>query len=284
MSQNIYNEVQAHYGEIAKRSNTVTTQQDPEEQIAKAFGYTGTDLSSLPSKANMGLSCGNPTAFANMKPGETILDLGSGGGIDVLLAARKVGPEGKAIGVDMTEEMITLSTSNAESAKLTNTLFIKSTITAIPLPDSSIDCIISNCVINLVPKPDKQCVFHEIARLLRPGGRIAISDILARRELPEAVVSDMAMHVGCVAGASLVGEYEEFLRVAGFQDLLIVDTKSDLNLYKQFSYLPQGQAGCCGSGAAAKGSVDGCADVNLNEWAGSFQIYAVKGGRDTKEV
>ncbi|OJI88457.1 hypothetical protein ASPTUDRAFT_183383 [Aspergillus tubingensis CBS 134.48] len=188
MSGDTYNLVQARYGSIAKYSDT-TLQREVEENIARAFGYTAEDLSALPEKANLGLSCGNPVGFANLKEGETVLDLGSGSGIDVLLAARKVGHNGQAIGIDMTEK-------NIEKAGLSNAKIIEANVNCIPLPDSSIDCIISNCVINLVPATDKETVFGEIARLLKPGGRVAISDILARKPLPATITKNMALYVG----------------------------------------------------------------------------------------
>ncbi|PCG88171.1 Arsenite methyltransferase [Penicillium occitanis (nom. inval.)] len=274
MNKNMYQEVQFRYGDIAKRSGDTGSQHDIEEHIAKAFGYSTEDLRSLPDKANLGLSCGNPVAYANMKEGETVVDLGSGGGIDVFLAARKVGPKGKAIGIDMTKNMVELAKNNANSIGLPNTLFIEASITSIPLPDSSVDCIISNCVINLVPRNDKPSVFKEIARLLKPGGRLAISDILARKALPQRVANNLALYVGCIAGASQVAEYEEYLTCAGFKDVLIVDTTSDLNLYKHSSYLAQG--GCCGPTHSLKESTADFAELDFNEWAGSFQIYAIK--------
>ncbi|KAH1532059.1 hypothetical protein KXW65_005656 [Aspergillus fumigatus] len=272
MAENTYQHVRSRYGDIAKR--TGTTIHDKEDDIALAFGYSAQDLHALPDKANLGLSCGNPVAHANIKEGETIVDLGSGGGIDVLLAARKVGPEGTAIGIDMTKDMINLAKKNAEAAGLSNTRFIEATITSIPLPDASVDCIISNCVINLVPSKDKPTVFQEIARLLKPGGRVAISDILARKELPAKIVNDMALYVGCIAGASQVAEYEEYLKRAGFKNILIVDTKSDLNLYKQSSYL--GQSSCCGPAGSCKALPAEYAEMDFNEWVASYQIYAVK--------
>ncbi|KAK9607390.1 hypothetical protein V6Z93_000937 [Aspergillus fumigatus] len=271
MAEDTYQQVQSHYGDIAKRSRV--TFHDKEDEIALAFGYNATDLRALPDKANLGLSCGNPVAYANIKQGETIVDLGSGGGIDVL-AARKVGPEGNAIGIDMTRDMVDLAKTNAEAAGLPNTRFIEASITSIPLPDASVDCIISNCVINLIPLKDKPSVFQEIARLLKPGGRIAISDILARKELPPKIVNDIALHVGCIAGASQVVEYEEYLDRAGFTDILMVDSKADLNLYKQSSYL--GQSSCCGPAESRKEWPTEFAELDFNEWVASFQIYAVK--------
>ncbi|CEL00930.1 hypothetical protein ASPCAL00522 [Aspergillus calidoustus] len=278
MTQETYNTVQVRYGNIAKQSHD--TQQfsnanSVEDSLARAFGYSEEDLASLPEKANLGVSCGNPVAVAGIKEGETVVDLGSGAGIDVFLASRKVGPQGKAIGVDMTEEMISLARRNADRSNLQNTFFIQSPITSIPLEDSTVDCIISNCVINLVPHQDKPAVFAEIARLLKPGGRVAISDILARRELPVAILDDMALYVGCIAGASQVTEYQAWLESVGLTDILFVDAKADINLYKQSS--DTGQGSCCG---AAKESVrlpvSEFADVDFNAWVGSFQIYAVK--------
>ncbi|KAL2836029.1 UbiE/COQ5 family methyltransferase [Aspergillus pseudodeflectus] len=268
MTQETYNAVQVRYGNIAKRSHD--TQQfsnanSVEDSLARAFGYSEEDLASLPEKANLGVSCGTPVAVAGIKEGETVVDLGSGAGIDVFLASRKVGPQGKAIGVDMTEEMISLACRNAGHSNLQNTLFIQSPITSIPLEDSTVDCIISNCVINLVPHKDKPA----------PGGRVAISDILARRELPVAILDDMALYVGCIAGASQVTEYQAWLEGVGLTDILFVDAKANINLYKQSS--DTGQGSCCG---AAKKSVrlpvSEFADVDFNAWVGSFQIYAVK--------
>ncbi|KAI2910060.1 hypothetical protein CBS63078_4192 [Aspergillus niger] len=208
MARDTYNLVQSRYGDIAKY-NLNTQQSKVEDNIARAFGYTAEDLKVLPEKANLALSCGNPVGFANLKEGETILDLGSGSGIDVLLAAHKVGRNGQAIGVDMTDNMIELAKKNIQKAGLSNARVIEANINCIPLPDSSVDCIISNCVINLVPAADKERVFKEIARLLKPGGRVAISDILARQPLPNTITQSMAPHVGCVAGASQIGTYDD---------------------------------------------------------------------------
>ncbi|KAE8165635.1 S-adenosyl-L-methionine-dependent methyltransferase [Aspergillus tamarii] len=269
MCDNTYNLVQSRYGHIAKQSNDVQ-KHDKEEEIARAFGYSAEDLDSLPGKTNLGLSRGNPVGFANVKEGETVLDLGSGSGIDVLLAARKVGPNGQAIGVDMTKKnsMVELAEQNTQKAGISNTRVIQANINSIPLPDFSVDCIISNCVVNLVPATDKAAVFKEIARLLKLGGRVAISDIIARKPLPDYITNDMALYVGCVAGASQVGQYEEYLKQAGFEDAFIVDTKSDLNLFKQSSYLPQGS--CCDGSPGHDKAASDVAALDFNEWVGQL--------------
>src|SRR5690606_16337945 len=158
--------------------------------------------------------CGNPTAFASLQPGETVVDLGAGGGPDVFLAAQKVGPSGQAIGIDMTPEMLELAQTNAAKSGLSNVEFYKSTIDMLPLPDASVDCVISNCVINLAS--DKRAVFCEIARVLKPGGRLAVSDIALKKPLPSEVGNDLMAYVGCIAGAIPIEEYRAGLIDAGF--------------------------------------------------------------------
>jgi SAM-dependent methyltransferase len=208
--------------------------------VAEAFGYSAEELGSIPAEANMGLSCGNPTATAHLKPGEVVVDLGSGGGLDVFLAAKKVGPTGKAIGIDMTEEMVELARRNAAKASVPNVEFHPAPIDRMPLPDASVDCVISNCVLNLVP--DKPSSFREIARILKPGGRLAVSDIALKRPLPPEVSSDLLAYVGCVAGAIPIEEYREGLKAAGFGHVEILDSGADLNAYARMD----GQAGCRG--------------------------------------
>jgi arsenite methyltransferase len=186
--------VRDKYASVA--TSGLSSNHDGVRSVAEAFGYSTEELASIPAEANMGLSCGNPTAFATLRAGEVVLDLGCGGGLDVFLAADKVGPTGKAIGIDMTDEMLELSRRNA--AGRTNVEFHKATIDNMPLADSSVDCVISNCVINLAP--EKPAVFREIARVLKPGGRLAVSDIALKKPLPPEIGNDLMAYVGCVAG------------------------------------------------------------------------------------
>jgi len=202
MSEQILDSVKSKYGAVAE--SELSNDHAGVKAVAEAFGYSSEELTSIPAGANMGLSCGNPTATAHLRAGEIVVDLGSGGGLDVFLASKMVGPEGRAIGIDMTPAMIERSRENAQKGGYTNVDFIHSTIDKIPLPDESVDCIISNCVINLAP--DKPAVFREIARVLKPGGRVALSDIALKHELPEAIAQSMAAYVGCIAGAILIDE------------------------------------------------------------------------------
>lgn len=187
------------------------------EQLAAAIGYSGSDLAAMPPSANMGLSCGNPTAIAALKPGEVVLDLGSGGGFDCFVAGPKVGKGGRVIGVDMTAEMLAKARGNLaayrEQSGLDNVEFRLGEIEHLPVADSSVDVVFSNCVLNL--SPDKSQVWREIARVLRPGGRVAISDLALLRPLPPEVVDDVEALVGCVAGAVLVSESVRMAAEAG---------------------------------------------------------------------
>src|SRR4051794_39681019 len=237
MSETITEAVKSKYGSVA--ASGLSTDHGGVKAVAEAFGYTPEELASIPAEANMALSCGNPTATANLRPGETVVDLGSGGGLDVFLAARKVGPTGRAIGIDMTEEMIALARRNAEKSGLTNVEFHLATIDRLPLPDASADCVISNCVINLAP--DKPAVFREMYRVLKPGGRVAVSDIALKKPLPPEVGQDIMAYVGCIAGAVLIADYERQLREAGFAAVQVIDTGKDLNAYSQAG----GTSACC---------------------------------------
>jgi arsenite methyltransferase len=186
--------------------------------------YDSVTVSSLPEQAVLAsLGCGNPTALAELAQGEVVLDLGSGGGIDVLLSARRVGPTGKAYGLDMTEEMLVLARKNAAEAGASNVEFLKGEIEAIPLPDESVDVIISNCVINL--SGDKRQVLREAFRVLKPGGRFAVSDVVVRGEIPPEVRRSMELWVGCVAGALEEREFESLLREVGFEDPSLEPTR-----------------------------------------------------------
>lgn len=217
--------------------------------VVKTAGYDNGELAALPQDAVVNaFGCGNPLAFSEVKEGEVVLDLGSGAGIDLLLAARKVGPGGRVIGVDMTDAMIARARENVARAGATNVEVRKGLIEALPVEDASVDWVISNCVINL--SPDKPAVFREIARVLKPGGRMRVSDILAE-DLPEAVRRDSALHCSCVAGAVSETEYLAGLRAAGLDGVEIVSrlvydgdqleafVKSELPLEKK--------GGCCGS-------------------------------------
>lgn len=241
----ILDSVKAKYGAVAESS--LSSNNAGVKAVAEAFGYSAEELTSIPAEANMGLSCGNPTATANLRPGEVVVDLGSGGGLDVFLAARQIGSTGKAIGIDMTAAMIERARTNAEKGGYTNVEFHFASIDSIPLPDASADCVISNCVLNLAP--DKPAVFREIARILKPGGRMAVSDIALKGELPEAIASSLAAYVGCIAGAIPVKIYREELLKAGFEYVEIIDSGSDLNAYKKV----KNQAGCCSPAMESSG-------------------------------
>jgi ubiquinone/menaquinone biosynthesis C-methylase UbiE len=296
MDRRIVDVVRAKYGSVAK--SNLSSQHEGVRAVAEAFGYSPEQLASIPAEANMGLSCGNPTAFAGLKPGEVVVDLGCGGGLDVFLAAAKVLPTGKAIGIDMTPEMIDRARQNAAKGAggkpITNVEFHLATIDKLPLPDASVDCVISNCVINLVP--DKRAVFREIARVLRPGGRLAVSDIVLKKPLPPELAADLAAYVGCLAGAIGVNDYRSGLREAGFSQMEIVDTGADLNAYAKVE--PQSvcccsspalpirepaAAGCCSPPPAAPQDAafhtrmtDLSKRYDFNEYAASVKIYAVK--------
>jgi SAM-dependent methyltransferase len=294
MSQSIENSVRSNYGAVARSG--LSSRDAGVRSVAEAFGYSSEELAIIPDQANLGLSCGNPTAFASLKPGEVVVDLGSGGGLDVFLAAAKVGPTGRAIGIDMTPEMIDLARRNqargAGGVPLTNVEFHLAQIDQLPLEAESVDCVISNCVINLAA--DKGAVFREIARILKPGGRLAISDIALKRTLPEELAANLMAYVGCIAGAIFVSDYKRGLLDAGFSDVRIADSGADLNAYANV----ENQAGCCSPAMAGNSGLSGdCSPpdraersdatlhaelanllkrFNVNDYAASIRVDAVK--------
>ncbi len=306
MSDPIVEAVRSKYASVAQSG--LSGEHAGVQGVAEAFGYSREQLASIPAEANMGLSCGNPTAFASLRPGEVVVDLGCGGGLDVFLAAAKVGPLGKVIGIDMTPEMIARAEANAAKGSggkpITNVEFHLATIDRLPLPDASADCVISNCVINLAP--DKPAVFREIARILKPGGRLAVSDLVLKKPLPPEIAADVMAYVGCIAGAISVDEYRRGLLEAGFAEVDVVDTGADLNAYAQVENSSgccsaPASSGCCsapalvtiqglalssGSGASGDTATDstdlhrGLRDMlsryNVNEYAASARVYAVK--------
>ncbi len=238
MNQEIEKQVKSKYGSVAVSG--LSTKNGGVKEVAEAFGYSAEELASIPAEANMGLSCGNPTATASLKPGEVVVDLGCGGGLDVFLAAQRVGSTGKAIGIDMTPEMIELARTNAAKGNSNkNVEFHLASIDDIPLPDSSVDCVISNCVINLAP--DKAAVLREVIRILKPGGRLAVSDIALKKPLPDALANSLAAYVGCIAGAISIDQYRRHLVEEGFSAIVIVDSGADLNAYAKV----ENQCGCC---------------------------------------
>jgi arsenite methyltransferase len=278
MSSEITDAVRARYGSVAKSG--LSSKQGGVHAVAEAFGYTADELASIPAEANMGLSCGNPTAIAHLREGETVVDLGSGGGLDVFLAAGKVGSSGRAIGIDMTPEMIELARKNATKRLAEgapdNVEFYLSTIDQLPLSDATVDCVISNCVINLAP--NKTDVFREIARVLKPGGRVAISDVALKKPLPPEISNDLLAYVGCIAGAITIDDYRAGLIAAGFDQVEIIDSGSDLNAYTQI----ENQSGCCNtSEPQVESDVHGTLSelltrYNVNDYAASVKVFAIK--------
>jgi arsenite methyltransferase len=300
MSKEIQEAVRARYGTFAE--SALSTEHEGVREVAEAFGYSAEELTSIPAEANMGLSCGNPTAYAHLREGETVVDLGCGGGLDVFLAAQKVGPGGRAIGIDMTAEMLERARRNAQSGPegkpYANVEFHQATIDKLPLTNASADCVISNCVINLTS--DKQAVFHEIARVLKPGGRLAVSDIALKKPLPAEIGNDLLAYVGCIAGAILIDDYRRGLLNAGFSQVEIVDTGSDLNVYAKIDNqsscctpeaasskaLPLAASGCCSpvaqsieEGLGLQQLAELLARYNVNDYAASVRVYAIKPGQ-----
>lgn len=225
-------QVQEKYGEIARsvrgsQKNTGCCDSSCcADDVISSDLYSADEKVLVPEDAVIAsLGCGNPTALAELKEGETVLDLGSGGGIDVLLSAKRVGPTGKAYGLDMTDDMLALARENQQKAGVTNVEFLKGEIEHVPLPDNSVDVIISNCVINL--SADKDQVMKEALRVLKPGGRFAVSDVVAQRSVPDALRSSMELWVGCIAGALETNDYAARLERAGFTDV-------DIEIVKEY--------------------------------------------------
>jgi SAM-dependent methyltransferase len=268
MSKNIEQAVRSRYGAVA--ISNLSSEQEGVRAVAEAFGYSAEELAAIPAEANMGLSCGNPTATAHLREGETVLDLGSGGGLDVFLAAAKVGPSGRAIGIDMTPEMVELARRNAtrgnDGQPFTNVEFHLATIDKLPLADNSVDCVISNCVINLAT--DKPAVFREIARVLKPGGRLAVSDIALKQPLPKEISDDMLAYVGCISGAISIEDYRQELIAAGFSNVEVIDSGADLNAYAKM----ENQSGCCSPGPAQIETQSGCCSPATTAAPGSQSV------------
>jgi len=223
--------VREGYAKIAKQDssccapvNSCCEGTDSVQDISKKIGYTEEELKAIPEGANLGLGCGNPVALTSLQEGETVLDLGSGAGFDCFLAANKVGKNGKIIGVDMTPEMIEKARANAKKGNYENVEFRLGEIENIPVADNSVDVVISNCVINL--SPDKEKVFKETFKVLKPGGRLIISDIVLLKELPDFIKNSIEAYIGCLSGAIMRDKYIEAIKTAGFQEIRIIDETS----------------------------------------------------------
>ena len=217
----VRDEVQKGYTRVAEQASTCSGGALPHAaEVGRKIGYTETQLQSVPDGANLGVGCGNPTAIDTLRPGEVVVDLGSGAGMDAFLAAKQVGPTGHVIGVDMTDAMLAKARENARKVGCTNVEFRKGTIEDLPLESESVDAIISNCVINL--SPEKHKVYREAYRVLRPGGRVMVSDIVLERPLPAEILQSVEAYLGCVGGASLRSEYLRTIEEAGFREVRIV--------------------------------------------------------------
>ena len=240
--------VREHYGAVA-RGKPSACGCTGTEALAKSMGYSEEEIG-LAGEANLGLGCGNPLAMTQVGQGMTVLDLGSGAGFDAFLAANKVGPGGRVIGVDMTDDMLARARENAVKLGASNVEFRKGHIESLPVEDNSIDFVISNCVINL--SPDKPAVFREIHRVLKPGGQFAVSDIVLLAGLPETVKKDVSAYVGCISGASMMHDYIRYALEAGLVGLSIPQVAPGTSLAKLAAQ--EQQAGCCGSPSNCCGS------------------------------
>ncbi|HNQ53534.1 MULTISPECIES: arsenite methyltransferase [Methanothrix] len=219
--------VKESYGKIARTGGSCCPTKGsccgtlPPEEISKNIGYSEEEMNAVPQGANLGLGCGNPIALASIKEGETVLDLGSGAGFDSFLAANRVGPTGKVIGVDMTPEMINRARENADKGSYSNVQFVPGELEDLPVDDNSMDAVISNCVINLVP--DKKKVFKEVFRVLKPGGRLMVSDLVLRQKLPLSIENSIEGYVGCISGAVMKDVYLDAIGSAGFGDVEVIE-------------------------------------------------------------
>jgi arsenite methyltransferase len=228
--ENIKKDVRKRYAKVAKTSGSCCASKvsccsasPTDKQVSKMVGYSETELNQVPEGANLGLGCGNPTALASLKEGERVLDLGSGAGFDCFLASKKVGAKGKVIGVDMTPEMLDKARANAKKGKYTNVEFRLGEIENLPVADNSVDVIISNCVINL--SPNKKRVFEEAFRVLSPGGRLMVSDIVLLKPLPKVIQDSVEAYAGCIAGAEIKERYLGLMRDAGFKEVKVQQEK-----------------------------------------------------------
>ena len=271
MEKDIRQTVREEYAKIAVQSgscccsaSSCCSNDNSAQVMSKAIGYSDTEMNAVPEGANLGLGCGNPVAIASLKEGEIVLDLGSGAGFDCFLAANAVGNKGKVIGVDMTPEMIAKARENADKGGYTNVEFRLGEIENLQVPDFYVDVIISNCVVNL--SPEKSRVFAEAYRVLKPGGRVMVSDIVLLKTLPNEVRNSIEAYISCIAGAALKDEYIEALKLAGFQDIEIVG-ETPLS----FAYSPAVQVEDKVKGKSAQ-----LANVIVADSVVSMKISAVK--------
>ncbi|KAG6908318.1 hypothetical protein DXG01_005294 [Tephrocybe rancida] len=268
MSNLANNSIVSAVGKAYSQKAKSTIDRTLTKEAAQSVGYTKSDLDSIPAASQLGVGCGSPVNAANLKNGEIVVDLGSGGGIDVLLAALRVAPNGRAIGIDVSPDMINLARKNAseKGLKPSQAAFIEASL-AEPLPISSttVDCVLSNCVINLLPQGGKEGALKEVYRILKPGGRVVLDDIVAKRHLPDDIRNDLTAYVNCISGSILIDEYKTILETAGFKDPTFLETGNDLQA------ICSGVNGsCCCSSTAAKPKYD------VNSWVASYQITAIK--------